>query len=145
VIPVEPDGTTSRPSVDGRRHHELAVGQPPARVSDPMKVVIGKGLDTTTIVVDVPDGTVNKDHLRLPPKAACFPILTDPAHWDGAWTVASPESSRYYLATVGPVSNRHLLMLAIVAQADPADERLRLEKAVAPILDSLDVSRVTFN
>ena len=77
--------------------------------------------------------------------AACINILTDPAHWDGAWTVASPESSRYYLATVGPVSNRHLLMLAIVAQADPADERLRFEKAVAPILDSLDVSRVTFN
>jgi hypothetical protein len=59
--------------------------------------------------------------------------------------VASTESSRYYLATVGPVSNRHLLMVALVAQADPAAERQRFEKAVAPILDSLDVSNVTFN
>ncbi len=148
VIPVEPDGThvmTVPSTVAGitswlTANHLL-------RVSDPMKVVIGKGLDTTTMVVDVPDGTVNKDHIcaDIAPKAACFPILTDPAHWDGAWTVVSGESSRYYLATVGPVSNRHLLMLAIVAQADPADERLRFEKAVAPILDSLDVSRVTFN
>jgi hypothetical protein len=148
VIPVEPDGTrvmTVPSTVAGitswlTANHLL-------RVSDPMKVVIGKGLDTTTMVVDVPDGTVNKDHVcaDIAPKAACFPILTDPAHWDGAWTVVSGESSRYYLATVGPVSNRHLLMLAIVAQADPADERLRFEKAVAPILDSLDVSRVTFN
>ena len=148
VIPVEPDGThvmTVPSTVAGitswlTANHRL-------RVSDPMKVVIGKGLDTTTMVVDVPDGTVNKDHVcaDIAPKAACFPILTDPAHWDGAWTVVSGESSRYYLATIGPVSNRHLLMLAIVAQADPADELLRFEKAVAPILDSLDVSRVTFN
>jgi hypothetical protein len=33
-------------------------------------------------------------------------------------------------------------MVAVVVQAS---ERLRFEKAVAPILDSLDVSRVTFN
>ena len=77
-------------------------------------------------------------------QGACFAILTDPAHWDGAWTVASTESSRYYLAAVGPVSNRHLLVVALVAQADPAAERLRFEKAVAPILDSLDASDVTF-
>jgi hypothetical protein len=147
MIPVEPDGThiTTVPStVEAitdwlRANHRL-------RVSDPMKVVIGKGLDTTTMVVDVPEGTVNKDHpCDFAPKEACFNILTDPAHWDGAWTVASFESSRYYLATIGPVSNRHLLVVALVAQADPADERLRFEKAVAPILDSLDVSRVTFN
>jgi hypothetical protein len=147
VIPVEPDGThimTVPSTVAGitswlTANHRL-------RVSDPMKVVIGKGLDTTTMVVDVPDGTVNKDHAcDFAPKAACFPILTDPAHWDGAWTVASTESSRYYLATIGPVSNRHLLVVALVALADPASERLRLEKAVAPILDSLDVSNVTFN
>ena len=108
-----------------------------------MKVVIGKGLDTTTMVVDVPDGAVNKDlPCDFAPKAACFNILTDPEHWGGAWTVASFESSRYYLATIGPVSNRHLLVVAVVTRTS---ERLRFEKAVAPILDSLDVSRVTFN
>ena len=30
-------------------------------------------------------------------------------------------------------------------EADPAAERRRFEKVVAPILDSLDVSHVTFN
>ena len=62
---------------------------------------------------------MNKDHecAEIAVKATCFPILTDPAHWgDGAWTVASTESSRYYLATIGPDSNRHLLIVAIVAQ-----------------------------
>ena len=115
-------------------------------MSDPIKVVIGKGLDTTTMVVDVPDATVNKDQVcDFSPTAACINILTDPAHWDGDLTVASIESSRFYLADIGPASDRHLLVVALVAQAAPAAERLRLEKAVAPILDSLDVSRVTFN
>jgi hypothetical protein len=147
VIPVEPDGThiTTAPSTVAGITSWLTANHR-LRVSDPMQVVIGKGLETTTMVVDVPSGTVNKDQTcDFAPKEACVPILTDPAHWDGAWTVASVESTRYYLATVGPVSNRHLLMVALVAQADPADERLRFEKAVAPILDSLDVSRVTFN
>jgi hypothetical protein len=149
VIPVEPDGThiTTVPSTvasitDWLRAHPQLV------VTDPIEKVIGKGLAATTFVVDVAGGAVNKDH-RCPEigaKATCFPILTDPAHWgDGAWTVASTESSRYYLTTVGPVSNRHLMVVALVAQADPAAERLRFEEAVAPILDSLDASHVTFN
>jgi hypothetical protein len=96
-------------------------------------------------VVEVADGAVNKVPECAAVKANCFPILIDPGHWDGTWNVASTESSRYYLAAVGPVSNRHLLVVAVVAQANPAAERLRLEKAVAPILDRLDVSRVTFN
>jgi hypothetical protein len=146
VIPVEPDGThiTTVPStVAGitdwlRADHQLVV-------TDPIEKVIGKGLAATTFVVEVADGAVNKAPECAAVKATCFPILTDPAHWDGAWVVASTESSRYYLATIGPVSNRHLLVVALVAQADPATERLRFEKAVAPILDSLDVSNVTFN
>jgi hypothetical protein len=147
VIPVEPDGThiTTVPSTVAGITSWLTANHR-LRVSDPMQVVIGKGLDATTMVVDVPDGTVNKDlPCDFAPKAACVNILTDPEHWDGAGTFASFESTRSYLATIGPVSNRHLLMVAIVAQADPAAERLRFEKAVAPILDSLDVSRVTFN
>ena len=48
-------------------------------------------------------------------QATCFPILTDPAHWgEGAWTVVSTDNPRYYLATIGPVTNRHLLVVAIV-------------------------------
>jgi len=147
MIPVEPDGThiTTVPSTVAGITDWLTANHR-LRVSDPMKVVIGKGLDTTTMVVDVPDGAVNKDlPCDFAPKAACFNILTDPEHWGGAWTVASFESSRYYLATVGPDTNRHLLVVALVAQADPAAERLRFEDAVAPILDSLDASHVTFN
>ena len=157
VIPVEPDVThvTTVPStVTGitgwlRANHQLLV-------SDPKETFIGKGLATTTFVVEVADGAVNMAPECAAVKATCFPILTDPGHWgDGAWTVASTESSRYYLATVGPVSDRHLLVVALVADAadpagqhvgaDAAAERLRFEKAVGPILDSLDVSRVTFN
>ena len=147
VIPVEPDGThiTTVPSTVAGITSWLSANHR-LRVSDPMKVVIGKGLDATTMVVDVPDATVNKDQVcDFSPKAACINILTDPAHWDGVLTVASIESSRFYLADIGPASDRHLLVVALFAQADPATERLRLEKAVAPILDSLDVSRVTFN
>ena len=146
VIPVEPDGShvmTVPSTVVGmtdwlRADHQLVV-------TAPMKVVIGKGLATTTFVVEVADGAVNKVPECAAVKATCFPILTDPGHWDGTWNVASTESSRYYLATIGPDTNRHLLMVAVVAQADPATERLRLETAVSPILDSLDVSRVIFN
>ena len=147
VIPVAPDGThiTTVPSTvagitDWLRADTQLV------VSHPRERVIGKGLHTTTFVVEVAHGAVNKAPECAAVKATCFPILTDPERWgDGAWTVASTESSRYYLATIGPSSNRHLLVVALVAQADPAAERLRFEKAVAPILDSLDVSRVTFN
>jgi hypothetical protein len=145
VIPVEPDGThiTTVPStVAGitswlRANHRL-------RISDPMEVVIGKSLATTTFVVDVAGGAVNKDHPcpEIGAKATCFDILTDPAHWDGAWWVSAIESCRYYLAAIGPVADRHLLIVAVVTLTS---ERLRFEKAVAPILDSLDVSRVTFN
>jgi hypothetical protein len=146
VIPVNPDGThiTTVPSTVAaitswlRADHRL-------RITDPTDVVIGKGLPATAFVVDVAGGAANKDYEcpEIGAKATCFPILTDPAHWgDGAWTVASTESCRYYLATIGPDTNRHLLIAAVVVDAS---ERPRFEKAVAPILDSLDVSRVTFN
>ena len=116
VIPVEPDGShvmTVPSTVAGmtdwlRADHQLAV-------TAPMKVVIGKGLATTTFVVEVADGAVNKVPECAAVKATCFPILTDPGHWDGTWNVASTESSRYYLAAIGPVSNRHLMVVALVA------------------------------
>jgi len=145
VIPVEPDGThiTTVPSTVAGITSWLRANNR-LQISDPMEVVIGKGLATTTFVVDVAGGAVNKDHpcSELGAKATCFDILTDPAHWDGAWTVASIESCRYYLAAIGPDADRHLLIVAVVTLTS---ERLRFERAVAPILDSLDVSRVTFN
>jgi hypothetical protein len=158
MIPVEPDGTilTDVPSTvagitDWFTANEQLV------VTDPVEVIIGKGVKTTSFVVDVADGAVNLDPFcdEKPTKPACFPILTDPAHWgDGAWWVASTHRTRYYLATVGPATDRHLLLVAVVGstmepgphvEADPAGELLRFEKVAAPILDGLDVSQVTFN
>lgn len=158
LIPVEPDGThvTSVPStVDGII--EWLGANPQLVVTDPVETIIGKGLHTTTFVVDVADGAVNMDPGcdEKPTSPACFPLLTDPGHWgDGAWWVSGLHRTRYYLADIGPATDRHLLVVAVVGStmdqgphvaADPAAELLRFEKAVAPILESLDVSRVTFN
>jgi hypothetical protein len=157
MIPVEPDGTvlTDVPStVAGITDWFTANAQ--LVVTDPVDVIIGKGVKTTMFVVDVADGAVNLDPFcdEKPTKPACFPILTDPAHWDGAWWVASTHRTRYYLATIGPATDPHLLLVAVVGStmdpgphvaADPAAELLRFEKVVAPILDSLDVGHVTFN
>ena len=104
---------------------------------------VASGTSTTIVVVSRPLPMTTFIGSDTRSRWLAVSQLVMPATVDG--TVASFESSRYYLATVGPVSNRHLLVVALVAQADPADERLRFEKAVAPILDSLDASHVTFN
>jgi hypothetical protein len=157
MIPVEPDGTnvTTVPSTvagitDWLRADPLLI------VSDPIEAIIGKELQTTTFLVDVAKGAVNKDPFcnEKPTKPACFPLLTDPVHWQGAWWISGLHRTRYYLADIGPATDRHLLVVAVVGStmepgphvaADPAAELLRLERAVGPILDSLDLSRVTFN
>lgn len=143
VIPVEPDGThvTTIPSTVAGITDWLRA-DPQLVVTKPREVAIGKGLDTTSFVIDVAKGAVNKDPecAAMPAKQTCFPILTDPAHWgEGAFTVVSTDNPSFYLATIGPVTNRHLLVVAILGDS------ARFEKAVAPILDSLDASRVTFN
>lgn len=158
MIPVRPDGTliTDVPStVAGITDWFTANKQ--LAVTVPVEVIIGKGLHTTTFVVDVADGVANMDPGcdEKPTKPACFPILTDPAHWQGgAWWVASTHRTRYYLATIGQETDRHLLLVVVVGsimepgphvEANPAAELMRLEKAAAPILDNLDVSHVTFN
>ena len=120
VIPVEPDGThiTTVPStVAGitnwlRADHRL--GYPSRGRWSSARVWTPRRSWSTW-----PDGSVNKDHecAEIGVKATCFPILTDPAHWgDGAWTVASTESCRYYLATIGPASNRHLMIVAVAGR-----------------------------
>jgi hypothetical protein len=157
MIPVEPDGTilTNVPSTVAGITDWLGAN-PQLVVTDPMEAIIGKGLHTTTFVVDVADGAVNMDPGcdEKPTKPACFPLLTDPARWDGAWWVSALHRTRYHLANLGPATDRHLLLVAVVGstmepgphvEADPAAELLRFEKVVAPILDSLDVSGVTFN
>lgn len=81
-----------------------------------------------------------------------FGILTDPMFWESSWLTASFHATRLYLASIGPSSSPHLLLVAVVGstlppstQTDPFVELERIEAAVQPIVDSLDVSQVTFN
>jgi hypothetical protein len=109
MIPVEPDGTrvmTVLSTVAGITDWLRADSQLVA--TDPMELVISKGVDPTTVVVEVAKGAVNKDPgcAAKPAKPTCFPILTDPAHWG-----MEPGGSRRRTApatTVGPDTNRHL-------------------------------------
>jgi hypothetical protein len=158
IIPVMPDGSrvTGVPSTVAGITGWLRAN-PQLVVTDPVEAIVGTGLQATTFVVDVADGAVNMDPGcdKKPTSPACFPLLTDPAHWgDGAWWVSALHRTRYYLADIGAPTDRHLLVVAVVGStmdpgphvaADPAAELLRFEKAVAPIIDSLDVSGVTFN
>lgn len=125
-------------------------------VSEPEAVTIGQGIEVTTFTFSTSPGAPKAPPLsdcpNWPPGAAsCFPILTDPMFWDGAWWTASIHATRLYLASIGPASSPHLLIVAVIGEpsvsieADPLVELERIEEAVQPILDSLDVSDVTFN
>lgn len=126
-------------------------------VTEPESVTIGRGIDATTFTFVASPGARNMDPdgcPDYPPGAAvCFAIFTDPAHWgDGSWWVASAHATRLYLASIGPSTSPHLLLVAVLGtieapsvETDPFVELRRIEAAVQPILDSLDVSTVTFN
>jgi len=156
IVPVASDGSViAAPSTVAGILHWLQSDRRLV-VTEPQQVTIGHGLAATTVVVTVAKGTANMDPgcLALPNKATCFPILTDPARWDGAWWIASAHSERLFLAMIGPASAQHLFVVAVVGSTfdrgpetapTPDAERERLEAAVQPILDSLDVSNVTFN
>jgi hypothetical protein len=80
-------------------------------------------------------------------------LITEPAHWGaGSWYIASARATRLYLASVGIDTSPHLLLVAVLGtiedpliETDPFVELERFEAAVRPILNSLDVSKVTFN
>ena len=59
---------------------------------------------------------MNKDpECAAAAKPTCFPILTDPAHWEKEpLRSCRADNPRFYLATIGPVTNRHLLVVAIL-------------------------------
>ena len=78
--------------------------------------------------------------------------MTDPVHWGGNWAIASAHATRLYLVSVGPDTSPHMLVVAVLGtieapstETDRFVELERIEAAVQPILDSLDVSNVTFN
>lgn len=158
MIPVTRDGErlTNVPSTAAAVTEWLRA-DPDLVVSQPERMTIGKGLPMTTFVVEVAEGAENHDPecARMAAKSVvCFPILTDPGHWGDSWWIASLHSERFYLADIGPAAHRHLFIIALIGSLSPNDahpvstpaaERRKFEKAAAPILDSVDVSPVTFN
>ena len=157
MIPVDPEGN---PLVDvpstPQALTEWFTANPNLTVSEPESVVLGHGLEATTFTFSTAPGAPNTDPTcpDYPPGAAvCFGLITDPARWgDGDWYVASAHATRLYLASIGPESSPHLLLVAVLGtieapsvETDPFVELARIEAAVQPILDSLDVSNVTIN
>jgi len=157
MIPVDPEG---QPLVDIPSTPEALTDwfekNPNLTVTEPESVTIGHGIQATTFTFRTTPGVRNTDPgcPDYPPGAAvCFGLITDPAHWgDGSWYVASAHATRLYLASIGPDTNTHLLLVAVLGtieapstQTDPFVELERIEAGVQPILDSLDVSKVTFN
>jgi hypothetical protein len=130
---------------------------PNLTVSEPESVIIGRDITATTFTFTTAPGVVNPNQdpncPDYPPGAAvCFPLITDPVHWGGNWDTASAHATRLYLASIGPDPSPHLLLVAVLGtiespstETDPFVELERIEAAIQPILDSLDVSTVTFN
>jgi len=124
-------------------------------VSEPEQVTIGLGIQATTFTFTTAPGGPNQDQACdvCPPDAVIFGILTMGSGFvTGSWLTASFHATRLYLASIGPSSSPHLLVVAVLGstlppstQTDPFVELERFEAAVQPILDSLDVSQVTFN
>ena len=157
MIPVDPDGNqlVDVPSTP-QALTDWFTANPNLTVSEPESVTIGRGIEATTFTFTTAPGAPNTDPgcPDYPPGAAvCFGLMTDPAHWgDDSWYVASAHATRLYLASIGPDTSPHLLLVAVLGsieapsvETDPFVELERIEAAVQPILDSLDVSNVTFN
>jgi hypothetical protein len=157
MIPVDPEGN----QLDVPSTPEALTGwfttNPNLIVTNPELVTIGHGIETTTFTFVAAPGAPNTDPEgcpNYPPGAAvCFGIFTDPEHWgDGSWYIASAQATRLYVVSIGPDASPHLFVVAVVGsiedpsiETDPFVELERIEAAVQPILDSLDVSKVTFN
>ena len=157
MIPVDPEGNHIR-DVASTPEALTAwfTGNPNLIVTEPESVTIGHGIEATTFTFTTAPGAPNTDPgcPDYPPgAAACFGLMTDPAHWgDGSWYIASAHATRLYLASIGPDTSPHLLLVTVLGtieapstETDPFVELERIEAAVQPILDSLDVSKVTFN
>jgi hypothetical protein len=156
MIPTDPDGNqlAAVPSTP-QGLADWFKANPNLTVTDPESVTIGRGIEATTFTFTTAPGARNTDPgcPDYPPGAAvCFGVFTDPVRWDGSWYTASAHATRLYLASIGPDTSPHLLVVAVLGtieapstETDPVAELERIEAAVQPILDSLDVSKVTFN
>lgn len=158
MIPVALDGSpiTSVPSTP-QGLTDWFTTNPNLIVSEPESVTIGHGIEATTFTFTTAPDAPNQDPTcpDYPPGAnVCFGIFTMGSGFvtDVMGDATSFLATRLYLASIGPSSSPHLLVVAVVGstlppstQTDPFVELERFEAAVQPILDSLDVSDVTFN
>jgi len=158
MVPVDPAGTViagipSRPAALTEWFTSNPLG-----VTAPESATIGHGIAATTFTFVTAPGAENMDPENCPPfppgaVPTCFALFTDPAHWGSdSWWVASAHATRLYLASIGPEASPHLLVVAVQGTVEPPStetdhfvELERIEAGVQPILDSLDVSGVTFN
>jgi hypothetical protein len=155
MIPVDPEGNHLDIPSTPQALTDWFTTNPNLIVTNPELVTIGHGIEATTFTVATAPGTLNRDPAcpDYPPGAAvCFGLITDPARWDGSWWIASAQATRLYLTSIGWDASPHLFVVAVVGtiedpsiETDPFVELERIEAAVQPILDSLDVSKVTFN
>lgn len=157
LVPVDPEGRQLDIPSTPQAMTGWFTTNPNLTVSEPESVTIGHGIEAITFTFTTAPGAPNMDPEgcpdRPPGAAVCFGIFTDPGHWgDGSWWVASAHATRVYLASIGPDTSPHLLVAAVLGtveapstETDPFVELERIETAVQPILDSLDVSRVRFN
>jgi hypothetical protein len=157
VVPVDPVGHPLDVASTPQALTDWFTGNPNLTVSQPASVTIGRGIGATTFTFATApvaaNSGVGSGCPDYPPGAAvCFALLTDPAHWGGSWDIASAHATRLYLASIGPETSPHLLVIAVLGtveapstETDPFVELARIEAAVQPILDSLDVSAVSFN
>ena len=116
--------------------------QPGLIVSKPQAVTIGAGIPAISVVVDV-DPTARNDFAGCL-SAVCKNTLVDPVHWPdgGTGPERDPDGSgivyRYYFAMVGRAPNRHLLAIALEANADhPLGELRRFTLFARPVLESI--------
>ena len=158
MVPVDMDGKhrADFPSTPESLTHWFFTN-PDLIVTRPESVILGHGIAATTFTFATAPGAFNPnqdpDCPDYPAGAAvCFPLITDPVHWGGSWDIASAHATRLYLASIGPAASPHLLLVAVLGtieapstETDRFVELERIEAGVQPILDSLDVSTVTFN
>lgn len=133
-------------------------GNPCLVVSEPERVVLGdwidlagsKQADLQAIVVSVGVAAQAAYDAARCPDTGQVVILSDPMHWEHGFNIGGDEMGdpgcpcssmqRLYFASIGYVSHKHLLVVALQSygpNGDVAAQMASLQAAAQPILDSL--------
>jgi hypothetical protein len=158
VVPsIDGQAAVDAPSDPGSWIARLA-GDPCLAVSEPERAVLGDWIDlrggkqadlqALTVSVGVSDKAAYK--AASCPASGNVAILFDPMHWERGFEVGGDEMNdpgcpchsvqRLYFASIGYVSHRHLLVVALQSFGPTAHvdaQMTALRAAAQPILDSL--------